>query len=186
MHMHRETRQAALPASGQRRGLSIIRKPGNEPGQAPVGKEQIPIAEVCSPRGCPKDGAVPGTNPAFAYCDAKLPAPSRCDAGTRSSRREVRVSPLPSARAPPSLGPPQRGGRQQPSRCMCFAGACLANEKLLWIPLWAFQEGLARFLQSRHGETVCFSKYVRDFSGAWLWQGLSAVVSSCLLARADK
>lgn len=184
--MHRETRQAALPASGQRRGLSIIRKPGNEPGQAPVGKEQIPIAEVCSPRGCPKDGAVPGTNPAFAYCDAKLPAPSRCDAGTRSSRREVRVSPLPSARAPPSLGPPQRGGRQQPSRCMCFAGACLANEKLLWIPLWAFQEGLARFLQSRHGETVCFSKYVRDFSGAWLWQGLSAVVSSCLLARAYK
>lgn len=78
--------------------------------------------------------------------------------------------------------PPQRGRRQQPSRCMCFAGACLPNEKLLWVPLWAFQEGLARFLQSRHGETVCFSKYVRDFSSAWLWQGLSAVVSSCLLA----
>lgn len=24
---------------------------------------------------------------------------------------------------------------------------------------------------------MCFSKYIRDFSGAWLWQGLSAVVS---------
>lgn len=24
---------------------------------------------------------------------------------------------------------------------------------------------------------MCFSKHVRDFSGAWLWQGLSAVVS---------
>lgn len=61
--------------------------------------------------------------------------------------------------------------------CWGTCRACLANEKLLWIPLWAFQEGLARFLQSRHGKTACFSKYIRDFSGAWLWQGLSAVVS---------
>lgn len=61
--------------------------------------------------------------------------------------------------------------------CWGTCRACLANEKLLWIPLWAFQEGLARFLQSRHGKTACSSKYIRDFSGAWLWQGLSAVVS---------
>lgn len=61
--------------------------------------------------------------------------------------------------------------------CWGTCRACLANEKLLWISLWAFQEGLARFLQSRHSKTVCFSKYIRDFSGAWLWQGLSAVVS---------
>lgn len=61
--------------------------------------------------------------------------------------------------------------------CRGSCRACLANEKLLWISLWAFQEGLARFLQSRHSKTVCFSKYIRDFSGTWLWQGLSAVVS---------
>lgn len=61
--------------------------------------------------------------------------------------------------------------------CWGTRRACLANEKLLWIPLWAFQEGLARCFQSRHGKTVCFSKYIRDFSGTWLWQGLSTVVS---------
>lgn len=104
-------------------------------------------------------------------------APAALSLPAGRSQHKGYISPLPSAHAPPSLSLPRRGRRQHPSRCMCFAGACLANEKLLWIPLWAFQEGLARFLQSRHGKTVCFSKYIRDFSGAWLWQGLSAVVS---------
>lgn len=93
-------------------------------------------------------------------------------------------SPCPShpSPCPAHPSPPLRHsacGSIPPSYVFCWGTcrACLANEKLLWIPLWAFQEGLARFLQSRHSKTVCFSKYIRDFSGAWLWQGLSAVVS---------
>lgn len=101
------------------------------------------------------------------YSNAKLPAPSRC--------------PLPARVRCPRQGcaSPHHSAASLPLDVFCrgTCRACLANEKLLWIPLWAFQEGLARFLQSRHGKTVCFSKYVRDFSGTWLWQGLSAAVS---------
>lgn len=189
--MHGETRQAAPPACGQRGWLSILRKSRNEPGQAPVGKEQVRIAEACSPRACPKEAAVAGRNPAFSHillqCKAPSTFPVRC----------LHTHPSPHMRAAPStkaasLSPSlrTRSPVTQPAAerqtaaslplwvsCWGTCRACLANEKLLRIPLWAFQEGLARFLQSRHGKTVCFSKYIRDFSGTWLWQGLSAVVS---------
>lgn len=147
------------PPAGRSRGHPSL-KNRDEPAQAPAGEGQGPIAKVRSPQGCSEDGAVSGMNPAFSHLLLQRKAPSAFPVR--------RWHPQPSPKAPsttvhlfPSLH--ARSSVTQPATslpldvfCWGTCRACLANEKLLWIPLWAFQKGLARFLQSRHGKTSVF------------------------------
>lgn len=180
--IEKHARRPCSPA-GSGEGDPSLGSPGMSLDRLPAGKEQVGIAEVCSPRGCPKDGGVPGRNPRF--CSALTATQSSQHLPGAMLAPAALCLPVCAASAEAALLPiTQPAAERQAAAsllldvfCRGTCRACLANEKLLWIPLWAFQEGLARFLQSRHGKTVCFSKYVRDFSGTWLWQGLSAAVS---------
>lgn len=139
--MHRETRQAALPACGRHRGLSIIRKPGNKPGQAPVGGggKAGTHHRGLQPQGMPARSRGPREKPHFSspltttQSSPRLPrgmlAPVSLSRHARCSQRRLH---------PPITQPAaeRQAAASLPVYVFCWGTcrACLANEKLLWIP----------------------------------------------------